>query len=255
MLTKHSFKYVLTFFAILFLCLIPSGNCYAQNNSTTYNYRIVIQDDANLLTEEEETSLTEIMKQSAVFGNVMFLTVDYNPYSSTDSLSAYTYEKTFGYSNGVIFTIDMDTRNLWICGFDDLQNVITDNYCDTITDNVYSYATDEEYYTCSAKAFEQIHTVLNGKNIPQPMKYICNFLLSLIFAFILNYFVALRVSKKRSASVSSLKQNMIYHCNLSNQQAVFSHETKVYNPSTSGGSGGGGGGGGGGGHSGGGHSF
>lgn len=254
MLTKHSFKYLLTLFAVLLLCLIPSRSCYAQNSTASSNYSVIIEDNADLLTEEEEKSLEEAMKKCAAFGNVMFLSVDSNPYYSTDSLSAAAYESTFGYSNGVIFTIDMDKRYLWICGFGNTQNIITSSYCDTITDNVYRYASDERYYDCTEKAFSQIYMLLNGKNIPQPMKYICNFLLSLILALIINYIFVIRSSKKRTASVLALKQNMIYHCSLSNQQAVFSHETKVYNPSTSS-SGGGGGGGGGGGHSGGGHSF
>ena len=89
-----------------------------------------------------------------------------------------------------------------------------------------------------------------------PMKYICNFLLSIALALVLNYFVAMFLSSKTKASKKEIRSNMISHFRIMDPKAEFTHETKVYNPSTSsGGSSGGGGGGGGGGSSGGGHSF
>ena len=88
------------------------------------------------------------------------------------------------------------------------------------------------------------------------MKYICNFLLSIALALVLNYFVAMFLSSKTKASKQEIRSNMISHFRIMDPKAEFTHETKVYNPSTSsGGSSGGGGGGGGGGSSGGGHRF
>lgn len=257
MLIKAPIKYLFVFLCSLFaLCIFSSDNCYAADSDNSYYYRVVISDNADLLTAEEEANLTDIMEEVAAFGNVILLTESDNPYSSARDLSETTYEHTFNsYADGVIFTIDMDTRMLWISGYGELQYIITDNYCDTITDNVYRFASNEEYYNCSAKAFSQIHSLLIGKNIPQPMKYICNFLLSLIIALILNYFAVLRVSKKREPSMSALKQNMLHSCHITDPQSTYLREKRVYSPRSSGGSGGGGGGGGGGGCSGGGHSF
>ena len=251
---KHFIKQIL-FGMLLLLTLLPAKNCLADTSESEASGRgrVVIRDEADLLTSSEENSLYEIMQESASFGNVLFLSVDENEYYSTYSLAEHVYEDTFGYSDGVIFVIDMDNRMLWISGFDSIQYIITDSYCDTITDNVYRDASDGDYYACSAEAFRQIHSLLVGKNIPQPMKYTCNFLLSLILALLINYFIIMLISRKQKASTSALRDNMIAHCAINNANAKFTRETKVYNPGSS--SSGGSGGGGGGGSSGGGHSF
>ena len=260
-MTVFLLKKVITFGVVLFCMLFvftPAELCRAghvtENEDTGY-YTLLV-DYADLLTTEEEEAILKIMEPSSKYGNVYFLTVNSHNYSSTYSLATASFEESFGYENGVIFIIDMQERMLWITGMDDTQYVITDNYCDTITDNIYTYASDGDYYTCARIAFEQIYAVLEGKNIPQPMKYICNFLLSLVLALIINYFVATGLSKKKAANVTDLRKNMIYHCNIRDPKAEFTHKTKRYNPgsdSSSGSSGGGGGGGGG--SSGGGHSF
>ena len=241
----------------MLFAFIPATLCQAghitENEETGY-YTLLL-DNADLLTTEEEKDILALMEPCSKYGNVYFLTVNSHNYSSTYSLATSSFEEVFGYENGVIFIIDMQERMLWITGMDDTQHIITDNYCDTITDNIYTYASDGDYYTCAQIAFEQIHAVLEGRDIPQPMKYICNFLLSLALALIINYFIALSLSKKKAAHVSDLRKNMIYHCKILDPKAEFTHETKRYNPSSGGSSGSSGGGGGGGGSSGGGHSF
>lgn len=221
---------------------------------------VVINDEADLLTDAEESDLLEVMKPITEYGHAVLYTTDYNNYEDTYDLSKAVYGSFFSpYDDGVIFTIDMDNRQLWISGFGECQYMVTDSYCYTITDNIYTYATDGDYYECAAQGFEQIYAVLQGKDIPQPMRYTCNFLLAIAIALVINFLIVTSYSKKREPSLNALKDNMIYHCDIHNPQATFTHERKVYNPpsSSSGSSSGGGGGGGGGGasSSGGGHSF
>ena len=51
-----------------------------------------------------------------------------------------------------------------------LQN----SYADSITDNVYTYASNRDYFSCAAKGFERELNLLKGQKIRQPMKYISN---------------------------------------------------------------------------------
>ena len=229
--------------------------------STEEPGEVVISDEADLLTDSEEADLLEIMKPITQYGHALFYSTNTNEYDDTYDLSKAAYASFFSeYDDGVIFTIDMDDRQLWISGFGECQYMVTDSYCYTITDNVYTYATGGDYYECAAQGFEQIYAVLQGKDIPQPMRYTCNFLLAIAIALVINFLIVTSYSKKRTPSLSSVKDSMIYHCDIHNPQATFTHERKVYNPpsSSSGSSSGGGGGGGGGGSassSGGGHSF
>ncbi len=250
-------KTILAGMLCLCILLLPAMECMAtpvRSNEET-DYKAILFDGANLFTDSEVEELLDIMYDSTKYGNVYLLTVSNHNYYSTYHLAEGAFEEAFGYENGVIFVIDMQERMLWITGMDETQYVITDNYCDTITDNVYTYASDGDYFTCSKIAFEQIYAVLEGKDIPMPMKYICNFLLSVAIALLVNYFIASSLSKKRVASEKDIRRNMSSHFQILNPQATYTHQTKHYRSSSSSSSGGSSGGGGGGGSSGGGHSF
>jgi len=222
--------------------------------------QVVVADEADLLTGEEEEQLAEIMRAGADFGNMVFYTTNYNPCSNTDRLAETAYTTLFGErEDGVIFVINMDDREIYISGYGNCQYTLPDSYCYTITDNVYRYASGAEYYECAAEAFEQIHAVMVGKDIPKPMKYICNVLLAVAAALILNFLLVMSFSRKNKPSRNEVKRNITYQCNIYNPRVAFTHEKRVYNPPSSSSSGGGRNGGGGGhssgGHSGGGHRF
>lgn len=253
------------------LCVIVSGSSLTQaaidsvdyQNQTT-GYRFVIQDTAGLLasnTEDEMLALMNLMNEITDYCNVAFYTTDYNTYSSTETLAQHTNEALFGSdtTNAVIFVIDMDERMLVIDAMGSTRKVITSAYCNTITDNVYRYASDEEYYTCTYKVFEQIQSVLAGQHIAQPMKYICNVFLALILAMLCNFFLVRLTGRKSKAANSELLSGIYKQSSLTDIHCDFINQTKTYSPQSSGSSSGGGGGGhssgGGGGHSSGGHSF
>lgn len=216
-------------------------------------YEVIIEDDAGLLTLEEKIKLQEDMKKITKWGNVAFKTIDYNLYTKTKYYIEAYYNDTFGGSSATIFLIDMDKRNIWIYSGGKIYKTITKSYADTITDNVYRYASDGKYYKCSSEAFKQIYTLLNGQKIAQPMKYISNAFLAVMLALIINYFIVRKLSKPEKAKKQELLRSMEYHCMI-NPSANFKYQTKEYAPSSSsshGSSGGGGGGGhrgGGGGH-------
>lgn len=219
-------------------------------------YEAVVKDDAGLLTLEQADALLSEMKEITAYGNVIFHSTDSN--SSTASYYAGdVYHDAYGSASGTLFLIDMSNRMLYIFSDGAVYKTITKGYANTITDNVYSYATDADYYTCASKVFEQELNLLQGQKIAQPMKYICNTLLAVILALLINYFVVKATSMQKKPSDKEILQGIFNFQQLENVQAQFTHETRRYSPQSSGSSGGSGGGGGGGGSSGGGggHSF
>lgn len=247
-------KKILSAITLCLLMILPAFPSHASE-SASVTYESAIIDEADLFSDSEEEELQTIMAPILAYGNVVLITADENPYGSTQQLSETIYrELPFENDNGVAFVIDMDERYLWVSGFEDLCDVITDDYCETITDNVYTYASDGDYFTCTTEAFYQIDQLLQGKSIPRTMKYVCNFLISIILAFLLNYIYVMVHSRKKKASATDLKQGLNFHCHIQDPNVLFLHETKRYNPRTSS-SGGGSRGGGGGRSSGGGHRF
>lgn len=255
-------RWKLLFLGIIACCIGISANVYAgavYTNPDTGFY-IIIEDDAKLLTDAECEELAATMQKITEYGNVAFKTVSTSS-SSTESLARNFYRQKFGSESGTLFLIDMDNRKIWIYSDGAVYQTITSAYADTITDNVYRYASGGNYFGCADEAFRQIYALLQGSRIAQPMKYISNALLAVILALLLNFGLIsyyMRIRKPHGSEIlDSIQRTFTY----SKPIATFTHETKEYSPVSSGSGGSGGGGhssGGGGGHSsggGGGHSF
>ena len=229
--------------------------CMAAEEYNEYSgYYMVIEDEADLLSDSEEDALFEKMEELSEYGNVALFTVDYNPCYDTEAYCNELYDDYFGRENGTLFMIDMDNRYIYLLNDGYNKRVITNSYSLTITDNVYEYASDEEYFTCAYEAFDQAATLLRGGRISQPMKYICNALLSLIIGFTITYVIVRTIHKNKAAHQEVVLDSIFAKTTFHNPQAIFINQTRQYSPRSSSSSGGGGGGGGGG-RSGGGHSF
>jgi uncharacterized protein len=210
------------------------------------------------LTDSEEQELADLLLDVTDYCNAAVVTLSYNPsYNTQRYAETYSEDRFYGQS-AVVFVVDMDNRYLYLDSSGAARRRITSAYADTITDNVYRYATDGDYYTCTYKTFDQVCTLMRGQRIAQPMKYISNALLAIALAMLINFIVVKIKSGKRKASNRELISGIYSSYQLHDAESVFLHQTKTYSPPSSGGGGGssgGGGGGGGGGHSGGGHSF
>ena len=211
---------------------------YAYNEDT--GYEIYIDDWADLLTPSEEDELMNMMGSITTYGNAAFVSIDVNPESSVID-----YAENYGYAHFendsyTLFIIDMDYREIYIYSDGELYNTITTAYANTITDNVYSYASDEDYFTCAYEAFFQMTTLLDGGSIAQPMKYISNALLSIVLALLINYFIVMFVSRSAKASDTELLRGINKKVTIIEPTKTFLHQTKQYSPQSSGSRGGGG---------------
>ncbi len=240
---------------VMFVFVIFLGNVKAlEKVNERTNYKILIEDDANLLTSDEINDLADIMTPLTEYGNIAFKTIDSNSTTASSYASVY-YHTNFGTKSGTLFLIDMDNRKIHI--FSDGYNYkyITTAKANIITDNIYRYASRSEYYECAKKAFEQIGTVLSGGKIAEPMRYISNALISITIAFLVNFLIVLFSSNVKKASRKEILKNCDMSFDVSEFEAIKTGTHRVYSPpsSDSGGSSGGGGGGGssggGGGHS------
>lgn len=216
-------------------------------------YKALVKDEADLLSDEEEKILLNEMTSLTEWGNVFFATADYSWSGSTEDLAATLYENEFGKgASGAIFIIDMNKRNIWIHSDGNVNKIVTPNYCQSITDNIYKMATGGDYYSCASKAFTQINTLLAGGKISQPMKHISNYLIALIIALIICY-IYMKKSPKTKDEKAQPKGDPIFNGTLNDISVKEGRlTTRVIQSSSGGGSRGGGGGGhsgGGGGHS------
>lgn len=249
---------VLTALLILGSSICAAAATPAYTNDET-GYSVIIEDDADLLTDSEEAALVSDMDDITEFGNVAFKSIDTN-YTSAPSYADSYYHEQFGKTSGTLFLIDMDNRKIYIFSDGDVYKIVTKSRAETITDNVYRYASNGDYYSCASEAYSQIYTILSGNAIAQPMKYISNALLAILIALLVNFIIISRVSRLRRVGIGPMIHAARSSFRYTQPDVRFLNETKRYSPvQRSGGGGGGGGGfsGGGGGSSGGGggHSF
>lgn len=221
---------------------------YHVNSET--DYVAIINDYAQLLTDLEKEKLIEKMMPLTYYGHVAFVSVNYNE-TDVMSFAEDYYHYHFEYDSGTIFVIDMDNRDIAIFSDGHNYRVITSSKAYSITDNVYQYASDEDYYGCAEKAFDQINQLLRGEKIEEPMRYMSIAFISMTIAFFITFIFVLLKTKIKPLTDKQLLKN----CNVSFKRGKVtvtpdgSH--KVYSPpsSSSGGYGGGSGFSGGGGHS------
>ena len=203
---------------------------YWENPDT--GYQVLLEDDAALLDSEERVQLAEEMKVITSYGNAVFKTISYNSYSAS-SYARDFYHDLYGQSSGTLFLIDMDNRELYLFSDGAMYRTVTKSYAESITDNVYRYASKGNYYSCASEAFEQIHTLLAGQKIAQPMKYISNILLALILAALINYFLAMRTAGSAKASSREILNSISTQFAFNNPQRILTKQDKVYSPPSS----------------------
>lgn len=232
---------------------VVSADTGYDEEGNEYPYEYYILDNANLLTDAEEFLLSETLISCTRYANVALLTVDYNE-MSTQRLASHTNDELFS-SNGIVFVIDMDKRYLYLDSTGAARSYITGNNADTITDNIYQYASAEDYYKCANECFKQVLNLMEGKRIAKPMKYIGNAILALVIGFFIFFLVVKNKTKIKPATNAEMMNVLRPDFDIYNANASFIKQTRVYHSSGSGGGHGGGGHGGGGGHSGGGHGF
>lgn len=222
-----------------------------KNNES--GYEVLIDDEADLFTDSEAENLIDNMIGCSNGGYVLLVTTNNNGYGDAFDYCMNYYRSLIPEESGILFLIDMDTRELRFYSEGAYKRELTNSIMNIISDNIYKLASNGDYYGCANEAFSEISDVLEGKRIAAPMKYISNACLAILLGLIINYFIARGLSKATKPSDASLINATFNRFSFSDPQVKFLHESRKYSPRSSGS--GGGGGGGGGGHSSGGHSF
>ena len=231
-------------------------------------YRIVINDEADLLTDVEETYLSTYMEKVLPFGNAAFVSVNENA-TSPERLAQSKFLEFFGDTDGIILVVDMGNRYIQLASHGNIRKKISSTRCNEIVDNTYTYASKGEYLLCATKAFEQVTKLLEGQRIAAPFRYVTNAFLALCLALLGNFALMSLQRRKKVAPENALNVKVAVNTADSAVKAgavaavvltmLNQRKTKHVESSSSGGRSGGGGfsGGGhsGGGFSGGGHRF
>ena len=215
-----------------------------------------MEDGADLLTQKQEADLQAKYAGITRYMDAAFVTASDARGASTERLAEQYAIRTYGNDPAVVFLIDMDNRQIYIYANGEAQSAVSRADARAITDNVYRFASKEDYYGCADSAFSQILARCEGQEIARPVKHITNAMIAVLFGILLNYLLVVysrrRKTEKHSVgdvSVSATRV-MAEMPAVSVGAPVVLSSVKRYKSRSSGGSRGGGGGhsGGGGGH-------
>ena len=228
--------------SILLILVLTSGISLAAGSSYTNpdtGYIALVEDNAGLLSQEEIDSVMEKMKSVTEYAGAAFITISENPKSSATAYAEQRNYDLFHNSNGVLFLIDMQNRELMISTDGNAKNTITSTKAETITDNTYLYASKGNYAGCAEEVFTEVYQLLNGERIAEPMKYICNALLALILGLL----ICFEIASSKSGTNKSDKELLTAAAVTFAAGAVTTellNSSKTYSPINTGGGNGGG---------------
>ena len=160
-----------------------TDNGLTWRNSAT-GFRVVIEDDIDLLSTVEERQLLDDMIPLTEYGNVAFWSTREN--ASNDLVQAEARRRAlFDLESASILVINMNLRKVSIQSYGRLYDVITVSRANSITNNVRSDLTRGQYYAASSKAFAQMDSLMRGNRIAQPMKVLSNICIALMIGLML----------------------------------------------------------------------
>lgn len=230
---------------------------YNEYYDDSYGYCIYIYDEAELFSDREIDKLVDTMTPIAEeYGNACILTLTENDYSDTKAYARAFTREYFDGENLAVFIIDTSNRYLYMNFEGQILRDLGTSTGDIITDNVYKYASDDDYFGCANEAMSEVLIKLQGGNLTSSMKILSNACLAVVLALLLTYFISRAVSSTMKASDNEMLNSMYHQFKFDNPKSKLDHTSKEYSPQSSGSSSGGGGGGGhGGGGGGGGHGY
>ena len=245
------------FVLLLLICLTICSFSYADiipidesddneylygEESTNSQYQLVIEDDANLLSQEETQKLRERMTPLTEFGHIIFKSINENNANSTRSYAENYYFNRFQHDSGSMLLIDMDEKMVYIVSEGSNKNSIDNGKSESITDNIYKYLSQKNYFTGADIAFSQMNTVLSGQKIAEPMKYISNIIIAFLVSSFITFFFIMRKSDLKKASNKDLVKDCVIAFSAANILGSVIGTTKKYSPQSSSSSSSGGGG-------------
>ena len=191
-----------------------------KDGEVSQSFRIEINDGAGLLRDDEEDALREELAAVAKHYNVAFVSTKESTGLNARERADLLLSDLFADSHGILLLIDMYNREIYIRAGDSVKH-LTVAKCETITDNVYTYASAGDYYQCASKAFAQIARIVEGKSIPEVMKHMSNALLAFSAGFFAAFIIANAKTRiKRPSQVLQFDGNTGKELILSNVNIV-----------------------------------
>ena len=219
----------------LFLGLFSMGKAYALDvssflSSSVYEnektgYTAYIDDEENLLSSSEEERLAQKLIPLTEYGNVAFL----SGRGENDAASNIRdfYKAVFYGKSGLIFFIDMGNKEIRIQSGGNFYKTITGDVANSITDNVYVFASKGDFYKTASLAFRQVQGKMEGRFIATPMRWISNFFLAIFLGLLFNFTMLLLSWKQNKAGSRAVLGALQPDIMLEDREVLMTNQSKM----------------------------
>ena len=183
----------------------PSLTGSAETDAETKNtdYRLYMQDDADLMTDEEEQRLLGVMEGLLPRANVAFL--------STRSGGGSTSQKALDYRDNILrlprqiplilLIIDMQNREIYLFSQGEVEKVVTRSSATAITEEAAVYLKKGNYYLGAEKAFDLTKDLFATRTVSSPMRLAAALIAAPALGLLAAAMVMLRSSHLHSAAL------------------------------------------------------
>ena len=139
----------------------------------------------------------------------------------------------------------MYNREIRIQSSGTLYKTINNHVADSITDNIYRYASNGDFGKTATMAFRQMNAKMEGRFVETPMRWISNLFLAAALALLLNFLWLITGKRNETAAAGAILAAMAPDFIIAQRRKDLISQNKLYVPRSSGSSGGSSGGGGG----------
>lgn len=216
------------------------ASVYTNSSS---GYKAYLLDDSDLLSSSEETQVKEAMIPLTKYGNIAFVSGE-GSYSAA-STAKELLEDSFPNGSASLLLIDMYNREIRIQSSGSLYKTINNHVADSITDNIYRYASNGDFGKTATMAFRQMNAKMEGRFVETPMRWISNLFLAAALALLLNFLWLITGKRNETAAAGAILAAMAPDFIIAQRRKDLISQNKLYVPRSSGSSGGSSGGGGG----------
>ena len=133
-------RFLISLLCLVVLLAVLPFSAFADETGESV-YRVVIDDEADLLTAAEEETLRAVMEKVLPYGNAAFVSVSENP-TTPERLAESKFLEFFGDTSGALLIIDMDNRYIQLIADKDVYKVVTGDVLICDNDNVAPYGTN-----------------------------------------------------------------------------------------------------------------
>lgn len=204
-----------------------------QYTNPTTGHRAVIIDELGSLSAEEAIELLQAMEPITKYGDAVYKTTVSSGAFDPEKYMDIQYGVTMSGATGVLVLLDAGNNSFKVrCG-GKWETMINRKQAESIaTIALNGYRENEQAVTVPQTAFNQVYARLEQARKARPVKYVCNAMLALILAMLINFVLVDKLSRMQKTSDQELLENAAGYCRHGEVMIEYLTRTETYSPQT-----------------------